>query len=78
MTDLLYIVIGSCLLMVLGILFMMYIVYRQLRELHITMNSRLDQLISVTKDLARSEGFRAGQENHLSKLRDFEVGKDNG
>lgn len=45
-------------------------IVRQLRELHRTMNSRLDELLSTTRSLARAEGFKAGQEDHLENLRD--------
>lgn len=45
-------------------------IVRQLRELHRTMNSRLDELLNTTRSLARAEGFKAGQEDHLENLRD--------
>ncbi len=41
----------------------------QLRELHKSMNSRLDELLLSTKKLARAEGFKAGQETYLSDVR---------
>lgn len=46
-------------------------IYFQLRELHKSTNSRLDELLTATKSLARAEGFKAGQEDHLQALRDF-------
>jgi hypothetical protein len=49
------------------------LLYRALRELHLTMNSRLDELVRTAKQLARAEGFREGQESaghdELSALR---------
>lgn len=49
----------------------MFLIYWQLRELHRTMNSRLDELIRTAKLLARAEGFKEGQEDHLKQLREF-------
>jgi hypothetical protein len=49
----------------------MIMIMRQLRELHLTMNSRLDELLATTKSLARAEGFKAGQEDHLAAIRDW-------
>jgi hypothetical protein len=45
--------------------------WKMLRELHLTMNSRLDELLKATKSLARAEGFKAGQEDHLQALKEF-------
>jgi hypothetical protein len=45
----------------------MYVVM-QLRELHLSTNSRLDELLETTKSLARAEGFRAGQEDKEDRL----------
>ena len=45
-------------------------IVRQLRQLHLTMNSRLDELLKTTRSLARAEGFKAGQQDHLDALRD--------
>jgi len=46
-----------------------FVINRQLNELHLSMNSRLDELLATTTKLARAEGFRAGQENHLEAVR---------
>lgn len=46
------------------------VLIKKLNELHATMNSRLDELLQVTSKLARAEGFKAGQENHLGNLKD--------
>lgn len=62
--SILIIFVGSVMFILVGILY-------QLRELHLSLNSRLTELLLVTKTLARAEGFRAGQENHLRALRDF-------
>jgi hypothetical protein len=35
----------------------------KLQELHLSMNSRLDELVATTNSLSRAEGFRAGQES---------------
>lgn len=67
MTDVTYIVASGLVFMVIALL----MIYWQLKELHKTMNSRLDELISTAKLLARAEGFREGQEDHLRQLRDF-------
>lgn len=40
----------------------------QLRQLHVTMNSRLDELLRTTNALARAEGFKAGQEDRNHRL----------
>ncbi len=48
----------------------MYIIVRKLNELHLSMNSRLDQLLDTTGRLARAEGFQAGQDDHLAALRE--------
>jgi hypothetical protein len=45
-------------------------IVRQLRQLHLSMNSRLDELLNTTRSLARAEGFKAGQQDHLDALRD--------
>lgn len=55
-------IIGLALLLTGAVAFLT--VYRLLRELHLTMNSRLDELLATTRDLARAEGFRAGQADH--------------
>ncbi len=68
MTSLTFIIIVG-----IGILFMgaaaFFFVMLKLSELHLSTNSRLDELLSTTKSLARAEGFKAGQENHLDELR---------
>lgn len=72
--DTLIIVIFIVLLCGLAIGFVT--IARQLRELHLSMNSRLDQLLKRTGELARAEGFKAGQQNHLDALRDAAAGLD--
>ncbi len=47
----------------------LYLIAQHLRALHLTMNSRLDELIRTTKSLARAEGFEAGKKNHLDAIR---------
>jgi hypothetical protein len=46
-----------------------YVLHKQ-REMHNAMNSRLDALLKSTGDLARSEGFAAGQKDPLGSLKD--------
>jgi hypothetical protein len=53
-----------------GLVIAFVTIVRQLRQLHLTMNSRLDELLATTRSLARAEGFKAGQEDHLENLRD--------
>jgi hypothetical protein len=48
----------------------MYVIVRKLNELHLSMNSRLDQLLDTTGRLARAEGFQAGQDDHLAALKE--------
>lgn len=48
---------------------MAYYIIARLRELHASMNSRLDELLVATRALARAEGFKAGREDHLSEIR---------
>jgi hypothetical protein len=36
---------------------------KQLNDLHLSLNSRLDALLSTTSALARAEGYRAGRES---------------
>jgi hypothetical protein len=58
--------VGIVVILTALVLVIMY----QLRGLHLTMNSRLDELLQSTKSLARAEGFKAGQKNHLDEIRD--------
>lgn len=44
------------------------VLYRMLRELHLSMNSRLDLLLKTTGELARAEGFTAGQKDEQGQL----------
>jgi len=53
----------------LAVASLIFVVLRQLRRIHLSMNSRLDELLETTGKLARAEGFKAGQENHLDALR---------
>lgn len=41
----------------------------QLRQIHLSTNSRLDELLITTRKLAMAEGFKAGQEDYLSEVR---------
>lgn len=56
--------------MAIGLAIAFLLIWRQLHDLHLSTNSRLDQLLKTTGELARERGFKAGQENHLSALRD--------
>lgn len=47
--------------LVVAIAAMFLYVTRRLNELHLSMNSRLDLLLLKTEQLARAEGFKAGQ-----------------
>ena len=40
---------------------------RKIRDLHLSTNSRLDELLTTTKALSRAEGFKAGQEDEQAK-----------
>jgi len=40
---------------------------KQLNDLHLSMNSRLDALLNTTSALARAEGFTAGQQDSDKK-----------
>jgi hypothetical protein len=65
------------LIMVAGVL-VLYVIASHMRDLHLTMNSRLDELVRVTKALARAEGFAAGKENHLNAIRKAGDATDHG
>jgi len=56
----------------------LWLIAAQLRGLHLTMNSRLDELVRVTRALARAEGFEAGKANHLEAIRRAGDTKDHG
>lgn len=58
-------------LLVVGGALAVWRIANKLTELHLSMNSRLDELLTTTRALARAEGFKAGQENHLRAIRDF-------
>ncbi len=45
-----------------ALIIVLMMISRQLRGLHDSTNSRLDQLLKTTGSLARAEGYRAGQE----------------
>jgi hypothetical protein len=45
------------------------VIIKMLRANHLSMNSRLDELLMTTKKLARAEGFTAGQKDHLDAVR---------
>lgn len=47
--------------LVVGVAAMSLYVMRKINELHLSMNSRLDLLLTKTDQLARAEGFKAGQ-----------------
>jgi low affinity Fe/Cu permease len=63
-------VIGGAMAVIicLGVL-VLFMIQRHLRDLHMTMNSRLDELVRTTKALARQEGFEAGKREHLEAIR---------
>lgn len=69
-TDVLYILVSATAAILVAGFLATLVVMNRLQELHLTMNSRLSELLDATKKLARAEGFRAGQEDHLSDLRD--------
>lgn len=50
----------------------LFMIWRQLYALHLTLNSRLDELIRTTRELALAQGFAAGKENQLKQIREFE------
>jgi hypothetical protein len=54
----------------LGVVISTLLNLKKMKGLHLTMNSRLDELLDVTKKLARAEGFKAGQEDHLGALKE--------
>jgi hypothetical protein len=56
-------------ILVSGAVGALWLIASQLRGLHLTMNSRLDELVRVTKALALAEGFAAGKANHLDAIR---------
>ncbi len=47
--------------LVVGVAMMFIYIMRRLSELHLSMNSRLDLLLLKTDQLARAEGFKAGE-----------------
>jgi low affinity Fe/Cu permease len=47
----------------------LYVLNKQ-RDMHLAMNSRLDELLKTTSNLARAERFTAGQKDRLDALRD--------
>lgn len=55
-------------ILICGVVALIWI-QRALRELHLSLNSRLDALLDTTRALARSEGFAAGQKNHIEGLK---------
>lgn len=64
---------GTILLIIFLFMFFVLVmaILRMFYNLHALLNSRLSELIKATQELARAEGFKAGQENHLQALRDF-------
>jgi CHASE3 domain sensor protein len=54
-------IIIAVLIVGLGLMFL-YLA-RMLNELHLSLNSRLDLLLAKTDQLARAEGYKAGQES---------------
>ncbi len=61
--------LSSMLAFASGVGIVLMFIIRQLRELHLSMNSRLDELLKTTGTLARAEGFKAGQDDHLEALK---------
>ncbi len=45
------------------VIYATHIIAGQLRELHLSLNSRLDLLLDTTRRLALAEGFKSGQED---------------
>lgn len=50
-----------------GVLIALLLIHRMLRELHLSLNSRLDKLLDTTRSLARAEGFTAGQKDQKTQ-----------
>ncbi len=47
--------------LVVAVSLMFVYIMRRLNELHLSMNSRLDTLLLKTDQLARAEGYKAGE-----------------
>ena len=54
---------------------MCFIILSQVKKQHSATNSRLDELLETTKQLARMEGFKAGQLDQYNKDRLTEISK---
>lgn len=50
--------------LLLCVAFLLFYIKAQLHELHLSMNSRMDELLDTARLLARAEGFKAGQDDH--------------
>ena len=70
--------LGIGILIGIGIVSMLFMMQREMRELHLSLNSRMDKLLDTTRLLARAEGFKAGQEDRLAEIRDFKDGEQAG
>ena len=57
------------------IIVMCFIILSQVKKQHLATNSRLDELLETTKQLARLEGFKAGQIDQYNKDRLTEISK---
>jgi hypothetical protein len=69
MTDalnLIFLIAGFC---IIALIIMVVVIIMKVERLHLAINSRLDELLRTTGSLARAEGFRAGQENHLAEAK---------
>jgi len=53
----------------LGAVFMGFVNRKGIKEVHMTMNSRLDELLKTAKALARDEGRREGIESEQLRMR---------
>lgn len=49
---------------------------KEIQEIHLSVNSRMDQLLKLAEGLARSEGHAEGQEQERSEARDRREEKD--
>ena len=55
--------VSAMLVVVITTLMSFFILNKQMTELHLSLNSRMDQLLKSTGQLARAEGFQAGQQS---------------
>jgi uncharacterized metal-binding protein len=71
MTDMLSVLllVTVSILCVIAVIVMVASIAIKVERLHLAINSRLDELLRTTSILARAEGYKAGQENHLEEAR---------